>query len=118
MAAMNLTACRTCITAIPLSRVYYPPTASSPGSPGPLFFTQYSYMGYDPRGVHDRYSNYFQSNRNLSLVSWKYAQANPGHFKGYGADSWGLTAVDGPDDDYHEYRGPSPMTARSRRPVR
>jgi hypothetical protein len=89
---------------IALSQVYYPPTATSPGSPGPLFFTHYSYMGYDPRGVRDRFSNYFQSNRDQSLVSQKYAEANPGHFKGYGADSWGLTAVDGPDDRYHEYK--------------
>jgi len=89
---------------IPLSQVYYPPTADSPGSPGPLFFTHYSYLGYDPHGVHDRFSNYFISNREQSRVSQKYAEANPGHFKGYGADSWGLTAVDGPDDNYHEYK--------------
>jgi hypothetical protein len=89
---------------ITLSQVYHAPTATSPGSPGPLFFTQYSYMGYDPRGVRDRFSNYFQSNRNQSLISQKYAEANPGHFKGYGANSWGLTAVDGPDDWYHEYK--------------
>nr|WP_211306281.1 glucoamylase family protein [Fulvimonas soli] len=89
---------------IRLTQTYYPPTATSPGSPGPLFFTHYSYLGYDPRGVRDRYSNYFSSNRDQSRVSRKYAEANPGHFKGYGADSWGLTAVDGPDDEYHEYK--------------
>lgn len=74
------------------------------GSPGPLFFTQYSYLGYDPRGVRDKFTNYFRNNRNESLVSQAYSVANPGHFKGYGADSWGLTAVDGPDDRYHEYK--------------
>ena len=89
---------------IRLTQTYYPPTATSPGSPGPLFFTQYSFLGYDPHGVRDRYSNYFVSNRDLSRVSRKYAEANPGRFKGYGADSWGLTAVDGPDDNYHEYK--------------
>jgi hypothetical protein len=31
------------------------------GSPGPLFFTQYSYLGYDPRGVRDKFTNYFRT---------------------------------------------------------
>ena len=74
------------------------------GSPGPLFFTQYSYLGYDPRGVRDKYTNYYRNNRNESLVSQAYSIANPGKFKGYGANSWGLTAVDGPGDHYHEYK--------------
>jgi len=37
-------------------------------------------------------------------MSQAYSKANPGHFKGYGADSWGLTVSDGPDDRYHEYK--------------
>ncbi len=83
---------------IPLTQGYVP------NSPGPLFFTQYSYMGYDPRGMRDKYSNYFRNNRNEALVSQAYSIANPKQFKGYGANSWGLTAVDGPDDRYHEYK--------------
>ena len=83
---------------IPLTQGYVP------GSPGPLFFTQYSYLGYDPRGVRDTYSDYFQNNRNEALVSQAYAIANPYHFRGYGKDSWGLTAVDGPNGRYHEYK--------------
>ncbi len=75
----------------------------SPGSPGPLFFTHYSYMGYDPRGWRDRFANYFVNNRNEALISQAYSTENPRHWKGYGADSWGLTAVDGPDG-YHEYK--------------
>jgi len=63
--------------------------------PGPLFFTQYSYLGYDPRGMRDKYTNYFRNNQNESLVSQAYSVANPGHFKGYGANSWGLTADEG-----------------------
>jgi len=89
---------------ITTTQSYFPPTKTSPGSTGPLFFAHYSYMGYDPRGVRDRYSNYFKSNRALARISQAYAIANPKHFKGYGADSWGLTAVDGPDNDYHEYK--------------
>lgn len=72
-------------------------------SPGPLFFTHYSYLGYDPRGWRDKYANYYDNNRNEALVSQAYSIANPAHFKGYGADSWGLTAVDGPKG-YHEYK--------------
>jgi hypothetical protein len=89
---------------ITTTQSYIPPTRDSPGSTGPLFFTQYSFLGYDPQGVRDRYSDYFKSNRALARISQAYSIANPKHFKGYGANSWGLTAVDGPDDDYHEYK--------------
>jgi hypothetical protein len=89
---------------ITTTQSYIPPSKTSPGSTGPLFFTHYSYLGYDPRGVRDRYSDYFKSNRALARISQAYSIANPLHFKGYGADSWGLTAVDGPDDEYHEYK--------------
>lgn len=75
----------------------------TPTSPGPLFFTQYSYQGYDPRGWHDQYADYFVNNRNEALVSQAYSIANPLHMKGYGADCWGLTAVDGPRG-YREYK--------------
>jgi hypothetical protein len=64
------------------------------GTGGPLFFTQYSFMGFDPRGIHDRYTDYFDNNRNLALIDLKYCESNPGHFQGYGADDWGLTASD------------------------
>jgi hypothetical protein len=89
---------------ITTTQSYVPPSKTSPGSTGPLFFSHYSYLGYDPRGVRDRYSNYFKSNRALARISRAYSIANPMKFKGYGADSWGLTAVDGPDDQYHEYK--------------
>jgi exo beta-1,2-glucooligosaccharide sophorohydrolase (non-reducing end) len=64
------------------------------GTGGPLFFAQYSYMGFDPRGIRDRYTDYFENNRNLALIDLAYCEANPGHFRGYGADDWGLTASD------------------------
>ena len=89
---------------ITTTQSYYPPTATSPGSTGPLFFSHYSYMGYDARGVRDRVSDYFDSNRALARISHAYSVANPKRMKGYGANSWGLTAVDGPDDSYHEYK--------------
>jgi exo beta-1,2-glucooligosaccharide sophorohydrolase (non-reducing end) len=68
------------------------------GTGGPLFFTHYSYMGFDPHSLHDRYtsSSYFENNRNIALISRAYSIANPKHFQGYGANAWGLTASDGP----------------------
>jgi exo beta-1,2-glucooligosaccharide sophorohydrolase (non-reducing end) len=62
----------------------------------PLFFAHYSYMGFDPRGIRDPFVDYFENNRNLALINRAYCIANPGHHKGYGADSWGLTASDDP----------------------
>ena len=64
---------------------------------GPLFFTHYSFMGFDPHALHDRFtSSYFDNNRNIALINRAYVIANPKHFPGYGADAWGLTASDGP----------------------
>jgi exo beta-1,2-glucooligosaccharide sophorohydrolase (non-reducing end) len=67
------------------------------GSGGPLFFTHYSYMGFDPRGIHDRFTDYFENNRKMARINLAYSLQNAGHYKGYGADFWGLTASDGPD---------------------
>jgi hypothetical protein len=67
------------------------------GSGGPLFFTHYSYMGFDPRGIHDRFTDYFQNNRNIGKINLAYCRHDPGHYQGYGASFWGLTASDGPD---------------------
>jgi exo beta-1,2-glucooligosaccharide sophorohydrolase (non-reducing end) len=67
------------------------------GSGGPLFFTHYSYMGFDPRGIHDRFTDYFGNNRNIARINLAYCEHDPGRYKGYGANFWGLTASDGPD---------------------
>ncbi len=68
------------------------------GRGGPLFFTQYSFMGFDPHSLHDRFTgSYFENNRNIALINRAYSIANPKHFAGYGPDAWGLTASDGPD---------------------
>ncbi len=63
---------------------------------GPLFFTHYSYMGLDPRRVRDRYTEYFKNNRAIASINRAYCVANPGNFRGYGPNCWGLTASDGP----------------------
>lgn len=67
------------------------------GTGGPLFFTHYSFMGFDPHSLHDRYTkSYFDNNRNIALINLAYSIANPKHFAGYGPNAWGLTANDGP----------------------
>ena len=68
------------------------------GNGGPLFFTHYSFMGFDPHSLHDRFtsSTYFENNRNLALINRAYCIENPRHFEGYGTNAWGLTASDGP----------------------
>jgi hypothetical protein len=59
---------------------------------GPLFFTHYSFLGFDPRNKRDNYCNYFENNRNIALIHQAYSIANPSGYVGYGADCWGLTA--------------------------
>ena len=67
------------------------------GSGGPLFFTHYSYMGFDPGGIHDRFTDYFKNNRAMAEINLDYCSRNPGHYHGYGSNFWGLTASDGPE---------------------
>jgi hypothetical protein len=67
------------------------------GTGGPLFFTHYSYFGFDPHALHDRFTaSYFENNANMARINRAYVIANPKHFAGYGPDAWGLTASDGP----------------------
>jgi hypothetical protein len=61
---------------------------------GPLFFSHYSFLGLDPRGLKDRYADYFEQNKNHTLINHAYCVENPKHYKGYGENSWGLTASD------------------------
>ena len=61
---------------------------------GPLFFAHYSFLGIDPRGLKDQYADYWEQNKNHTLINREHCLRNPGKFKGYGSDSWGLTASD------------------------
>lgn len=61
-------------------------------SVGPLFWAHYSYLGLNPKGLKDKYADYWQENRNHTLVNYDYAIANPKGYKGYGKNSWGMTA--------------------------
>jgi hypothetical protein len=62
------------------------------GSGAELFFTHFSFMGFDPRGRRDRYTNYFENNRAIARIAQAYAIANPMRHVGYGADAWGRSA--------------------------
>ncbi len=71
---------------------------------GPLFFSQYSFCGLDPRGLKDRFADYWVQNVNHSRINHAHCKANPNRYRGMSAQCWGLTASDGPDG----YRSHSP----------
>ncbi|MBI1177014.1 hypothetical protein GC207_06195 [bacterium] len=62
------------------------------GTGAEMFFTQFSFMGFDPRGKRDRYTNYFLNNRAIALINHAYCVDNPQKHVGYGAECWGLSA--------------------------
>jgi len=72
---------------------------------GPLFFAHYSFLGLDPRNLHDRYADYWEQNVNHTLINRQYCIENPKHYKGYGADCWGLTASD--DQQFYSAHSPT-----------
>jgi hypothetical protein len=77
---------------------------------GPLFMHQYSHAWIDFRGIRDSFmrekrSDYFENSRRATLIQHKYAERNPNEFVGYGANSWGLTASDGPSDEMPDPAG-------------
>jgi hypothetical protein len=63
---------------------------------GPLFFAHYSFCGLDPRGLTDRYADYWAQNVHHVRINRAHCIENPGKFKGYGESCWGLTASDDP----------------------
>src|SRR5436190_20610576 len=71
---------------------------------GPLFFSQYSFLGLDPHGLKDRYADYWEQNQNHTLINHAYCLDNPKKFIGYGENCWGLTA----SDTYNGYNAFSP----------
>lgn len=59
---------------------------------GPLFWAHYSYLGLNPIGLKDQYADYWENNRNQTLINRAWCVNNPKKYIGYGADNWGLTA--------------------------
>jgi hypothetical protein len=69
----------------------------------PQFGHHYSHVWVDFRGIQDDYMrrrglDYFENSRRSTYAQRGYAIANPGHWKDYGENVWGLTASDGPGD--------------------
>nr|WP_228372488.1 glucoamylase family protein [Chryseobacterium daeguense] len=62
------------------------------GSVGPLFWSHYSFLGLDPRGLTDEYVNYEDVTKNHARIIYQYCIANPYGWQGYNTKSWGLTA--------------------------
>lgn len=71
---------------------------------GPLFFSQYSFLGLDPHGLKDEYADYWEQNQHHTFINYAYCIDNPHEFKGFGANCWGLTA----GDTYDGYNAYSP----------
>jgi hypothetical protein len=72
---------------------------------GPLFGHQYSQMFVDFRGLKDKYMiskdlDYFENSRRALLTQRMYAIENPNNYIGYDSLTWGLSACDGPGNDY------------------
>lgn len=70
---------------------------------GPLFGHQFSHVWVDFRGVRDASAaaagiDYAEEARRATLAHRSYAMANPGSWKGYGPNIWGISACDGPAD--------------------
>ncbi len=70
-------------------------TLSHNGAPvygGPLFWSHYSYVGLDPRGLKDKYADYWENGKSHTLINRQWCIENPKKYKGYGSDNWGLTS--------------------------
>ncbi|ESQ84157.1 hypothetical protein AEAC466_10445 [Asticcacaulis sp. AC466] len=91
----------------------------------PMFGHQYSQGWYDYRGIADAYMrdkgiDYFINSKRATEAQRNYAIKNPGGFKDYGADIWGLTACRGPayvkgmvngrEVQFQEYSARGPQT--------
>lgn len=64
---------------------------------GPLFISQYTFLGINPNGLSDDYiTNYGEQCKNHTLINRAYCIQNPNKHPGYNQYSWGLTASDNP----------------------
>lgn len=62
------------------------------GNVGPMFWSHYSYLGLDPRGLTDQYANYWDATVNHARIQYEYCRQNPRGWEGYNENCWGLTA--------------------------
>lgn len=68
-----------------------------PAYGGPLFFSHYSFLGINPNGLNDSYTNYFTQNKNHTLINYQYCRMADRDGNGYSDSIWGLTASDIPN---------------------
>lgn len=90
-----------------------PPHYTEPwGDDISLFWTHYSFLGFDPRGKNDGIIpegvTYFDVCKNISLINWEYCKENTEDHEGYSSLVWGLTASDNPSG----YLAHAPVTYR------
>jgi hypothetical protein len=71
---------------------------------GPLFFSHYSFLGLDPRGLTDEHTSYWVQNVNHTRINHRHCEINPNNFRGYSSVCWGLTA----SDNHRGYSAHSP----------
>ena len=72
----------------------------------PLFFTQYSYLGLDPKRLSYNGRTYHEHFRDLSLAQVRYARARQPELSGYGS-LWGFTSSMDPEG-YSNHRPGTP----------
>ena len=68
-----------------------------PNLGGPLFLSQYSFLGINPNGLNDVYADYKKQVTNHTKINFEYCKANPKGWNGYSNLCWGLTASDVPN---------------------
>lgn len=77
------------------------------GTPSPLFWVQYSYLGLDPH-FSDGYANYWTQNVSATRINQAYCIENPKGYVGYSEHCWGLTS----SDNHAGYDAHSPANDR------
>jgi len=69
---------------------------------GPAFLVQYSFLFLDPRGLSDKYADYWQQAVNYTHANYLYCVEKADKSFRYGPTCWGLTASNGPNG-YHAF---------------
>lgn len=59
---------------------------------GQAFWTQYSFLGVNPKGLKDQYGDYWKELSNCVNIHVEYAKDNPKGFRNYNENCWGITA--------------------------
>lgn len=63
---------------------------------GPLFMSQYSFLGINPIGLKEGGVDFEKQAQNHALINYAYCKSNPKNYYGYSDSVWGLTASDIP----------------------